>query len=132
MSEHEHKVSHTEEKQAKREAKKLLQSPRFFNQLLDVLEKGGLVGEKANVLVLYNVMSSRILPHPLSLFVKGRSSSGKNFLIKKVLRLFWRNGWELKSLFPIGSTRWQIGSLSEIYAFAATSPPLSRHAARFA
>ena len=74
-----HKKRDDSERKVKHAARKLLRSERFFNHLLDVLERDGLVGEKENALVLYTAVSSRIITHPLNLFVKGRSSSGKNF-----------------------------------------------------
>jgi len=70
------------------EALKLLDSPRFFIHLLHAIEKSGLVGEKENALVVYVVATSRLLDHPVNLFVKGASSSGKNYLVKKVLQFF--------------------------------------------
>ena len=91
MSRHKHNVNRAEVKRAKREAKKLLRSPRFFNELLDALERDGLVGEKENALVVYTGVTSRVFPYPLNVFVKGQSSAGKNFLIKKVLRLLPRH-----------------------------------------
>ena len=104
MSRHKHKVNRAEVKRAKREAKKLLRSRHFFNELLDALKKNGLVGEEKNALVLYNVMSSRILPHPLNVFVKGRSSSGKNFLIKSVLRLLPKHA--IADVTSVSDTAW--------------------------
>ncbi len=86
MSKHKRKTNRTE-KRAYRKAEKLLQSPRFFNEFLSAMKKGGLVGEEQNALVLFIVVISRLLAHPLNIFVKARSSAGKNFLIKKVLRL---------------------------------------------
>jgi DNA primase len=75
---------------AKTEALKLLKSPRFFNKFLEVVEKAGLVGEWRNALVLLVVVISRLLTRPISAFVKGRSSSGKNWLVKCVLLLMPR------------------------------------------
>jgi hypothetical protein len=65
----------------------LLASPRFFCELLEALEREGLVGEQRNALVVFIVVVSRLLAKPLNLFVKGQSSSGKNHTVKKVLRL---------------------------------------------
>jgi DNA primase len=75
---------------AKTEALKLLKSPRFFNKFLEVMEKAGLVGEWRNALVLLIVAVSRLLRRPISVFVKGRSASGKNWLVKCVLLLMPR------------------------------------------
>jgi len=65
---------------------KLLRSPRFFQQFLEAVRKTGLVGEAQNGLVIFIFAISRLLKHPLNIFVKGPSSSGKNFLVKAVLR----------------------------------------------
>ena len=68
-------------------ALKLLKSPRFFNEFLSVAKKAGLVGEEINALIIFIVLTSRLLPRPLHLLIKGKSSSGKNYLAKTVLRL---------------------------------------------
>ena len=80
-------MTHAERKHAEKEAKKLLQSPRFFNEFLLAMNEVGLVGEELNALVILIVAVSRLLPHPLNLFVKGHSSAGKNWLVTRVLRL---------------------------------------------
>jgi hypothetical protein len=80
-------VNQSERRKAERNARKLLKSRRFFNQLLLALKKDGLVGEEHTALVLFIVVVSRLLLRPLNAFVKARSSAGKNFLINKVLHL---------------------------------------------
>jgi hypothetical protein len=70
------------------EALRLLRSPIFFCRVLDATRALGLVGEEKNALVLYLVGTSRLLSKPVSLFIKGESSSGKNFLARNVLKLF--------------------------------------------
>ena len=99
-----HKKRDDSERKVKHAARKLQRSERFFNHLLDALQKDGLVGEKQSALVLYNVVSSRILPHPLNVFVKGRSSSGKNFLIKSVLRLLPEHA--IADITSVSDTAW--------------------------
>jgi hypothetical protein len=74
-------------KLAKKRAKELLASPYFFNKFLHAMEREGLVGEQANALVLLIVITSRVLLRPLSVFVKGHSSAGKNWLVTRLLRL---------------------------------------------
>jgi hypothetical protein len=85
MSKHKRKMSRSD-RRAYRKAEKLLRSPRFFNEFLLAMKRDGLVGEEQNALVLFIVVISRLLSRPLNIFVKARSSAGKNFLIKKVLR----------------------------------------------
>jgi hypothetical protein len=82
-----HKVTCAERKRAEKEARKLLQSRRFFNKFLHAIRKSGLVGEEQKALALLIVVVSRILDRPLNAFVKGHSSAGKNFLVKQVIRL---------------------------------------------
>jgi hypothetical protein len=67
---------------------RLLRSPQFFQHFLDAVGRTGLVGEAQNALVIFIFGISRLLAHPLNVFVKGPSSSGKNFLVKSVLRFF--------------------------------------------
>jgi hypothetical protein len=82
-----HKVTCAERRSADRAARKLLESPRFFNEFLLAMRKEGLVAEELNALVLLVVVVSRILHRPLNAFVKGHSSAGKNWLVTRVLRL---------------------------------------------
>jgi hypothetical protein len=84
-------VNRSERRKAERDARKLLQSARFFHELLLALRRDGLVGEEQTALVLFIVVVSRLLLRPLNAFVKARSSAGKNFLINKVLRLLPRH-----------------------------------------
>ena len=69
-------------------ASRLLRSEHFFRIFLDAAARAGLVGEEKNALVLFLVGVSRLLSHPVNLFIKGASSSGKNFLAKTVLKFF--------------------------------------------
>ena len=63
---------------AREKALELLQSPDFFNRMISVTKRMGLVGETINALVVYVVGVSRLLAKPLCLFIKGASSAGKN------------------------------------------------------
>lgn len=69
-------------------ALRILRSDRFFSLFLEGVVSAGLVGEQINALVLYIVATSRLLAKPINLFIKGSSSSGKNFLAKTVLEFF--------------------------------------------
>jgi hypothetical protein len=81
-----------EEREALRNAKpkamELLRSPFFFRHFLADAEKAGLVGENRNALALYIVATSRFRGRPINALVKGKSSSGKNFLVRTVLDNF--------------------------------------------
>jgi len=80
-----------EELDRKVHALKLLRSPQFFSLFLKAGRKAGLVGEEKNALAIFLLGVSRLFESPLNLYVKGPSSSGKNFLIKNVLRFFPEN-----------------------------------------
>lgn len=75
------------EKRFEHRALQILQSPDFFVELRAALRKARLVGEERNALTTYIVATSRLLNEPLNLLIKGRSSSGKNFLARTVLGL---------------------------------------------
>ena len=68
-------------------AESWLKSQHFFPRVLAGVGKVGLVGEARNGLVVYLVAVSRLLEKPLNLLVKGQSSSGKNYLVRTVLKL---------------------------------------------
>jgi hypothetical protein len=57
------------------QALKRLRSDYFFYSFLKAEQRVGLVGESLNALVLLIVVVSRLLPRPLSAFVKGVSSA---------------------------------------------------------
>jgi hypothetical protein len=99
-----HKVTQPARKRDKKAAKRLLQSPRFFNEFLLAMKKAGLVGEELNALVLLIVVVSRILPRPLNAFVKGLSSAGKNFLVKLILLLMPRSA--VKEITSASAQAW--------------------------
>src|ERR1700730_12357391 len=82
-----HKKVWAEQRRAEKEARKILQSPYFFQKFLRAMKKAGVVGEEPNALVLLIVVVSRVLPRPLNAFVKGRSSGGKNWLVTRLLSL---------------------------------------------
>ena len=69
-------------------ALELLRSREIFNRYLQAVRDLGLVGEERNAAVILVVGNSRLLEKPMSIFVKGRSSAGKNFLVDTCLRLF--------------------------------------------
>ena len=64
-----------------------LRDPNLFDVLKDDLTDIGCVGEDVNKVVLYLALTSRIRANPLSTYIMGRSSAGKNWLAKCVLQL---------------------------------------------
>jgi hypothetical protein len=65
----------------------ILRSPDLFYLFLGAVKKQGLVGEEKAALVVLIIVVSRLLKRPLNLMLKGRSASGKNFAVRKVLSL---------------------------------------------
>ena len=70
------------------QALKILTGPDIFGEQIDELERRGLTGEHRNATVLMIAGISRLLERPISVLIKGQSSSGKNHLAQKVLDLF--------------------------------------------
>jgi hypothetical protein len=93
--------------QLKRSGIELLGAPDFFHCLLDAVRRGGLVGEKRNALALYIVGLSALLDRPLNAIVKGTSSSGKNYLVTRVLRLLPESA--VREITSSSKTAWNYG-----------------------
>jgi hypothetical protein len=68
--------------------KYLAQSENVLTEFGHVLNAGGVVGEERNAKIIYLALTSRFLTRPVSLAVKGPSSSGKSFLAAQVIRFF--------------------------------------------
>lgn len=76
-----------EAKEAYQAAEELLHSDILSE--FEVLINGlGLVGEMENAKLLYLSATSRLLENPVSIIVKGPSSSGKSFTVETVLKTF--------------------------------------------
>ena len=69
-------------------ALELLHDPDLFPLLLADIGKAGLVREKRNALATYIIATSRLRNKPLNEIIKGKSSGGKNYLAKTVLKFF--------------------------------------------
>ena len=54
----------------------ILSRPSLLNDMGNVIEASGLVGERANALVIVLAVASQILDKPISLVIKGESSGG--------------------------------------------------------
>lgn len=74
--------------QEKKEARKLLEEKSLLYHVGEDIQRAGVAGEKRNGLIVYLCVSSRILKRPISLLIKGESSAGKNYLLKKVIQFF--------------------------------------------
>ncbi len=75
------------EKESK-EALELLQNPSLLYRISEDIQRFGVAGEKRNALIVYLCLTSRILKSPISLLIKGGSSAGKSYLVKKVTQFF--------------------------------------------
>ncbi|HUW15341.1 MAG TPA: hypothetical protein VM537_36860, partial [Anaerolineae bacterium] len=66
----------------------LVQEPDLLVAFQELVLRLGLAGEERNAKLLYLALSSRMLDRPVSICIKGPSSSGKSFLLETVLRTF--------------------------------------------
>jgi len=78
-----HELSEAE----KKEALRLLQSPRLLERIASDLETVGYVGETRNKKLAYLIGTSRRLPKPLSGIFRAQSGCGKSFLMECVADL---------------------------------------------
>jgi len=87
----------------KEKAWELCQDLAMNEDILDLFTKDlyrlGVVGEKRVGKILYLAMTTRLFERPVSVVIKGGSSSGKSFLTKKVLDFFPKKAfYELTSV----------------------------------
>lgn len=69
-------------------ARNLVATPDFLHRVGDAIGRLGVVGEERNRLVVFLAGITKELDEPVSLIVKGASSSGKSNLLRTALRLF--------------------------------------------
>lgn len=62
--------------------------PDILGLVAAEMAASGVAGESRSVQLLYLVVTTRLLPRPCSIAVKGPSSGGKSFLVGQVLALF--------------------------------------------
>ena len=112
-------IAETEEQERIREAwetcRELAEAPDILAALVADLERSRLVGEKRNAQLLYLALTSRLLDKIVSVVVKGPSSAGKNYLVKKVM-----------VFFP-DSAYWFFSGMSERTLFYTEEPLSHRH-----
>jgi hypothetical protein len=65
----------------------MLKSKNNFEQISADISAIGIAGEENLALVLYVIMTSRLLDKPLSAIVQGSSASGKSYIIETVAKL---------------------------------------------
>jgi hypothetical protein len=66
----------------------LILEPNILRRFTVEIERAGVAGEARNAKVLYLVLTTRLFDRPVNTVVKGPSSAGKNFIIKKAVRFF--------------------------------------------
>jgi len=71
-----------------RKALRLLSDPLFLFKASQTIGELGIIGEEKNRLILFLAGISRTLREPISILVKGSTSSGKSTLVKKSILLF--------------------------------------------
>ena len=69
-------------------AHKLIEDPQFLFRVVQKIGEMGIVGEKANRLILFLAGLTKDLEHPVSVIEKGSSSSGKSAQLKAGVSLF--------------------------------------------
>src|SRR4051794_32359042 len=72
----------------KADAQGLLRDKAFLFRALRKIRGLGVVGEKRNRLILFLAGLTKDLDSPVSIIVKGQTSSGKSNLVRKILRIF--------------------------------------------
>src|ERR1700681_2656230 len=65
-----------------------LKHQNFLYLVGSKLKEFGLIGERRNSLILFLACLTSIFDYPVSVIVKGATSSGKSNLLRAVLRLF--------------------------------------------
>ncbi|MGI8860334.1 MAG: hypothetical protein ACR2HO_09315, partial [Rubrobacteraceae bacterium] len=112
-------IAETEGQERARESwamcRELAESPDVLAEFVQDLERGGLVGEERNAKLLYLALTSRLLEKIVSVAVKGPSSAGKSYLVKKVM-----------GFFP-ESACWFFSGMSEKTLFYTEEPLSHRH-----
>jgi hypothetical protein len=72
----------------KEDARRLVSDPAFLYRAMNKIGELGVVGEKRNRLILFLAGTTKDLETPVSVIVKGQSSSGKSNVTRKTLELF--------------------------------------------
>ena len=87
----------TRSEEALKDCEQLATAPDILQELDRSLERSGLVGERPAAYLSYLAITSRVLNQPVNLCVKGLSSSGKSFILKKVIEHFPEDAYVIKT-----------------------------------
>lgn len=71
-----------------RQAIDMLEDPALLYRIGETVHQLGMAGEDENIHLVYLAITSRILNAPISITLRGESSSGKSYLVGKVCQLF--------------------------------------------
>lgn len=82
-----------EDRNALHVCKELASAPDILGLFADELSKAGVVGERRNAMIIYLALTSRLFDWPVSIVVKGASSSGKSFPLEQILKFFPRSAF---------------------------------------
>lgn len=77
----------------------LASSDRLLDRFAESMAQTGVVGEDRNAKILCLALTSRLLPKPVNIAVKGPSSSGKSFLVGRVLLYFSQDAYLIRTTF---------------------------------
>ncbi len=68
-------------------ARKLLADPAFLHSVCTKIGQLGIIGEERNRLIIFLAALTATLPEPVSIILKGSSSSGKSNLLRTILKV---------------------------------------------
>lgn len=75
----------------------ILESADILSLFEQDLKKIGFAGDTKNSKIIYLALVSRVFDRPISLIVKGQSSSGKSYLVESVLKFFPDHAYKVLS-----------------------------------
>lgn len=75
-------------REARQECARLASCGDILGELLSAIRRLNVTGEERTVKLLYLAATSRLLPKPVSVAIKGPSSAGKSYIAEQTLRLF--------------------------------------------
>ena len=81
-------VRKKKDQHTKKAAMKLLRDPQLLFHVGEKVESLGVTGEERNRRIIFLAGLTSALAHPVSILIKGATSSGKSNLIKNVVKLF--------------------------------------------
>lgn len=87
-SDYEHAAAETLRSEAWAICKDLAHEENILDRFIEDLRQSGVVGEECAAKLIFLSLTSRLLPHPVSLAIKGPSSAGKSFTLERTLEFF--------------------------------------------